>query len=160
MSNKKTHLADFETCVFRVYLRNGLSYKKVNYIYLHPRLKTFQITKSADIFKNAFLPEESNLLEKIRHFEKFKKNFFMDLRFRDSNYIQTSFRIKNHHATSSSHARCVCRIFVNLIFISCHKINDEMKKIISSNKCPIERLHIDKKRYLICSLWLRQLIEI
>ena len=27
MGNKKTHLADFETCIFRVYLRNH--YKKV-----------------------------------------------------------------------------------------------------------------------------------
>ena len=40
MSNKKTHLADFETCVFRVYLRNHLSY-----IYLHPCLKSFQMRK-------------------------------------------------------------------------------------------------------------------
>ena len=31
--------------------------------------------KSADIFKNAVFPEKSKLLEKIRHFEKFK-NFF------------------------------------------------------------------------------------
>ena len=28
MSNQKTHLADFETSVFRVYLQNHLSYKK------------------------------------------------------------------------------------------------------------------------------------
>ena len=42
MSNKKTHLAVFQTCVFRVYLRNHLSYKKVISIYLHPRLKRFQ----------------------------------------------------------------------------------------------------------------------
>ena len=26
-SNKKTHLADFETCVFRIYLRNHLSFQ-------------------------------------------------------------------------------------------------------------------------------------
>ena len=45
VSNKKTHLADFETCVFRVYLRKPLSYKKVIYIYLHPCLKRFQIRK-------------------------------------------------------------------------------------------------------------------
>ena len=32
-SNKKTHLADFTICVFRVYLRNHLSYKKKS-IYL------------------------------------------------------------------------------------------------------------------------------
>ena len=34
----------------------------------------------------------------------------MDLRFRNWTYIQTSFRLKNHHATTSSQARCVCRI--------------------------------------------------
>ena len=33
--------------------------------------------------------------------------FFMDLRFRNWTYIQTSFQLKNRHATSSSHARCV-----------------------------------------------------
>ena len=45
VSNKKTHLAVFGTCVFRVYLRNHLSYKKVIFMYLHPRLKSFQIKK-------------------------------------------------------------------------------------------------------------------
>ena len=80
MCNKKTYLADFETWVFRVYLRNRLSYKKVIYIYSHPCLKSFKIfsnlvTKSAVIFKNALLPNKSKLLKKIRHFEKFK-NFF------------------------------------------------------------------------------------
>ena len=42
VSNKKTHLAVFGTCFFRVYLRN---HEKVIYIYLHPCLKTFQIKK-------------------------------------------------------------------------------------------------------------------
>ena len=32
VTKKKTHLAVFETCIFRVYLRNYLSYKKVIYI--------------------------------------------------------------------------------------------------------------------------------
>ena len=76
VSNKYVHLAVFEICVFRVYLRNHLRYKKVIYIYLHPCLKSFQIknnfwnpvTKSVDIFKNAVLPEKSKLLEKIHHF--------------------------------------------------------------------------------------------
>ena len=45
VSNKNTHLADFETCVFRGYLRNHLSCKKVFYIYLHPCLKSFQMKK-------------------------------------------------------------------------------------------------------------------
>ena len=31
--------------------------------------------KSADVCKNAVLPEKSKLLEKIRHFEKFKDFF-------------------------------------------------------------------------------------
>ena len=64
VSNKNTHLAAFETCVFRVYLRNHLSYKKVIHVYQHPCLKSFQIianfsnpaTKSADICKNAVFP--------------------------------------------------------------------------------------------------------
>ena len=35
VSNKKTNLPDFETCVFRVYLRNHLSYKKLfTFIYI------------------------------------------------------------------------------------------------------------------------------
>ena len=33
-----------------------------------------------------------------------------------------------------------------------------MKKNFLSNICPIKRQHIDKKRYLICSLFLRQLM--
>ena len=78
VSNKNTHLPAFEVCVFRVNLRNHLSYKKVIHIYLYTYLKGFQmkkkisnpVTKSADICKNAVLPEKSKLLEKIRHFEK------------------------------------------------------------------------------------------
>ena len=51
MSNKKKpHLADFETCVFHVYLRNHLSYKNVFHIYVHPCLKSFQIKK--EFFKS------------------------------------------------------------------------------------------------------------
>jgi len=42
VSNKNTSLADFETCVFRVYLRNHLSYRKVIYIYLHSCLGAFR----------------------------------------------------------------------------------------------------------------------
>ena len=45
VSNKKPHLADFETCVFRGYLRNHLSYKKVFNVYLHPFLKSFLMEK-------------------------------------------------------------------------------------------------------------------
>ena len=37
VSNKNTHLADFETCVFRGYLRNHLSSKKV-FLYLFASL--------------------------------------------------------------------------------------------------------------------------
>ena len=43
--NKNTHQADFETCVFREYLRNHLGYKKVIYINLHLCLKSFQMKK-------------------------------------------------------------------------------------------------------------------
>ena len=45
VSNKNTHLADFETCVFRGYFRNHLSYKKILQIYLRPCLKSFQMKK-------------------------------------------------------------------------------------------------------------------
>ena len=84
VSTKKTHLANFETCVFRVYLWKHLSYKKNIYIYLHSCLRSFQIkkrifqTRSQNqlIFaKTLFFQKKSKLLEKIRHFEKFK-NFF------------------------------------------------------------------------------------
>ena len=78
VSNKNTHLADFETCVFRVYLRNQFSHKKVFNIYLHPCLKSFQIKKKR-IFEirsqnqlifalTLFCQKKSNLSEKIRHF--------------------------------------------------------------------------------------------
>ena len=70
VSNKKTHLAVFKICAFRVYLRNYFSYEKVIYIYLHPC-----VTKSADVCKNAVLPEKSKVFEKIRHFEKLKETF-------------------------------------------------------------------------------------
>ena len=40
---QNTHLPVFQICVFRVYLRNHLSYKKNIYIYLHPCLKSFQM---------------------------------------------------------------------------------------------------------------------
>ena len=83
VSNKKTHLADFETCTFRVYLWNHLSYKRLFTSICILVWRAFWwksdfwnlVTKSADIFKNAVLPEKSKLLEKIRHFEKIK-NFF------------------------------------------------------------------------------------
>ena len=58
VSNKKTHLADFEICVFRVYLRNHLSCKK-SYFHLFTSLSeelsdeknnfSNLVTKSADI---------------------------------------------------------------------------------------------------------------
>ena len=38
VSSKNTHLPDFETCVFRGYLRNHLSYKKVIYVHLFAAL--------------------------------------------------------------------------------------------------------------------------
>ena len=40
VSNKNMNLAVYYAIVYRVYLRNHLSYKKVIYIYLHPRLKS------------------------------------------------------------------------------------------------------------------------
>ena len=79
---KNTSTCFWNLC-FLVYLRNHLSYKKL-FIIIHILVwKAFRwknnfsnlVTKFADIFKNAVLPEKSNLSEKIRHFEKFK-NFF------------------------------------------------------------------------------------
>ena len=84
------------------------------------------VTKSADICKNAVLPEKSKLYEKTAILKK-SKTFFMDLMFRNWTYIQTSLLLKNHHATSSSQARCVCRIFVNQISISCHNNNEQIR---------------------------------
>ena len=67
VSNKNTHLADFETFVFHGYLRKS-------YLHLFASLSKElsdeknnfwnPVTKSADICKNAVLPEKSNLLEK------------------------------------------------------------------------------------------------
>ena len=73
-----------------------------------------------------YVLESENILDleifrKILPFCKIEKIFFMDLRFRNWTHIQTSFRLKNHHAISSSQARCVWHIFVNLMFISCHE---------------------------------------
>ena len=100
------------------------------------------------------------MLRKNPRIWKIQKLFFMDLRFTSWTYIQTSFRLKNHQTTSSSQAGCVCRIFVNRIFTSCHYNIDQMKQTFLSDKYSIERLHIDKKRSLICSFCFRQLIEI
>ena len=71
VSNKNTHLAAFQNNVFRINLRNYLSYKKVIYIYLHPHLKNFQITKesfksghkiSCYLQKTLFCQKKSKLL--------------------------------------------------------------------------------------------------
>ena len=56
----------------------------------------------------------------------------MDLRFRNWTYIQTSLRLKNNHATTSSQARCVCRIFVNQISISCRNNNEQIRYLFLS----------------------------
>ena len=45
VSDKNTHLPVFKLCVFRVYLRNHFTYKKVISIYLHPCLKSFHLKK-------------------------------------------------------------------------------------------------------------------
>ena len=77
------------------------------------------VTKSTDICKSAVLPEKVSYWKKSRILKN-SKTFFMDLRYRNWTYIQTIFLLKNRHATSSSQARCVCPIFVNLMFNSCH----------------------------------------
>ena len=106
------------------------------------------VTKSTDICKNAVVSEKIKLLEKIRHLE----TFFMDLRHLDHGsrnwtYIQTRFRLKNHHATSLSQARCVCRIFVNQISIS-YRNNDEQIRYLFLSICSLSIGHLfDKKKF-------------
>ena len=85
------------------------------------------VTKSADIFKNTVFPEKKKAIGKNPSFWKNQKLFFMDLRFRNWTNIKTSFWRKNCHATSSSQARCVSRIFVNQISISCCNNNEQTR---------------------------------
>ena len=77
VSNKNTYLPVFEICVFRVYLLNNLSLKKVIYIYLYPCLKSFQMKKiffeirsqSQLIFwKTLFCQKKSAILKKTKTF--------------------------------------------------------------------------------------------
>ena len=72
----------------------------------------------------------------------YSKLFFMDLRFRNWTYKQTSFWLKNRHATSSNKARCNCHIFVNLISSAVIKIMTKWKNFF-----------IKIKRYLKASYW-------
>ena len=79
-------------------------------------------------------------------FWKIQKLFFMDLRFRNWTYIQTSFRLKNHHATSSSQARCICRVFVNQISTSCCNNNEKIRYLfLSTYSLSIAHLFHKKK---------------
>ena len=77
---KKTHLADFENCVFRIYLSKKLELQK-SFLHLFASLseelldKNFFFQTRSDICKNAVFPEKSKLLEKILYFENIK-NFF------------------------------------------------------------------------------------
>ena len=84
---KKMHPPVFQTLVFPVYLRNLLRYKIYWYLFVSLSEKKKNIfsntvNKSADITK-------SQLLRKIRHFEKFK-NFF-PCKARNRIYKQTRF---------------------------------------------------------------------
>jgi len=79
--------------------------------------------------KRCFARKKESYLKKSTILKN-SKTFFMDLRFGNLTYMRTSFRLKKHYAASSSRAGCVGRIFVNLIFISCHYNNDQIKKII------------------------------
>ena len=87
VSNQNTHLPVFEICVFRVYLRNHLSYKKVFYIYLHLCLKNFPMKKEffrsghkiSWYFQKGCFARKSKLLEKNPPFWKIQNLFSMDL---------------------------------------------------------------------------------
>ena len=95
--------------------------------------------------KTPFYQKKSKLLRIIRHFEKLKNFFFMHLRVRSWTYIQTSFRLKNHHATSSNQARCFCRIFVNQISNSCSNNNEQIRYLFLSI-CSISIGHLFEKK--------------
>ena len=66
VSNKKTHLPDFETFVFRVYLRNHLSYKKVLYILSRNIVKITEIWRFWEIRKN---PKTGDIRKKYHFWE-------------------------------------------------------------------------------------------
>ena len=84
VSNKKTHLAVFKTCVFSRISPEPLELQKS---YLHLFTSLFkELSDENDFFpiqsqnqliflKTLFCQKKSKILERIRHFEKFK-NFF------------------------------------------------------------------------------------
>ena len=86
---------------------------------------------------------------------------FMDVRFRNRTCIKTNFRLKNHHAISLSQARCLCGIFVNMIFISCHYNNDQMKKLFYQIDALLKGYKVKKKLlFLFTTALLQKLIKI
>ena len=82
--------------------------------------------------KTLFCQKKVSYWKKSAILKNLKKLFSMDLRFRNWTYIQTSFRLKKHYATSSSQDRCVCRIFVNKISISCFDNNEQIRYLYLS----------------------------
>ena len=117
-----------------------LKNSKKNTLYFHPCLKSFQMKQ--EFFKSGHinswsLQKRCFARKKVSYWKKSailqnSKTSFMDLRFRNWTYIQTSFWLKNRHATSSSQARCVFRIFVNQISISCRNNNEQIRYLFLS----------------------------
>ena len=92
-NKKKTHPPPvFQPFVFPIYdiSLEPLELQKIDihlFLSLSEELSAekgiFQITKSADICKKLCFARNSKVLEKIRHFEKFKNIFLMDGRLRN-----------------------------------------------------------------------------
>ena len=115
--------------------------------------KTAFLKISADFAENTDFSKKKSAVEKNPPFWNIRIFFFMDLRFRNWTYIQTRFWLKNCHATSSSQARFVCCIFVNLISISCRNNNEQIRYLFLSI-CSLSIGHLfDKRNYFISSLF-------
>ena len=144
VSNKNTHQAVFETCLFRLYLRLQKSFSHLFASFsekFSDEKRVFQIqSQNLLIFAKTLFCQKKVSYQKKSAFFLNQKFFFMDW-----TYIQTSFRLKNHHATSLSQARCVYSIFVNQISISCHNTYEQIRYLFLSMCCLLIGHIFDKK---------------
>ena len=123
MRNKKTHLADFVTCVFRVYLRNHLSYEKVIYIYIQ-----FIVVWRAFRWKIRWYLQKRWFKKKVSYWKrsailKNSKTIF------HGSIVQ---ELNLHTNIHTKQARCVCRMFVYQISISCQNNNEQIRYLFLS----------------------------
>ena len=154
VSNKKNpHLAVFET-----YISRTTRARKKRYLHQFAS-SSEELSDEKELFKSGHkiswylqkrcFARKNKAIGKNLPFWKIKKLFFMDLRFRNCTYIQTSFWLKNRHATSSSQARCVFHIFVNQISISCRNNNEQIRYLFLSMCCLLIGHIFDKKFFFI-----------